>query len=207
MLAEGGEPRIELRSRHWDLLKRPILSLACRMEPGVEADLVFELLGETHWIRLNGDCAGNRPIASVEPPFAADGKWRYVAADIKSAVLRRRASLPAYFASSLTLAISPKVPRGKKLWLDDIEFAPRGWEGAWLEWEAPADESGVSGYSISVDGNPSTEPPAEIAVREPRFSVPPLRIGANVIYAHIRARDGAGNWGPTSHFAMPWFEE
>ncbi|MCX7803642.1 MAG: PDZ domain-containing protein [Planctomycetota bacterium] len=207
VLAEGGEPRIELRSRHWDLIRRPIVSLACRMEPGVEADLAFELLGEKHWIRLNGNCAGNRPIASVEPPFVADGKWHYVAADVKSAVLRRRASLPAYFASSLTLAISTKVPPGKKLWLDDIEFAPRGWEGAWLEWEPPADGSGVSGYNIAMDGAPLTEVPAEIMVREPRLSIPPLRPAGNALFVHVRARDGAGNWGPTSHFALPWFGE
>jgi hypothetical protein len=67
-------------------------------------------------------------------------------------------------------------------------------------WTAATDEtSGIDGYSILWDTTPGTIPPStKTTGAATSASSPTLTDGANY-YAHIRAVDRAGNWGPAAH--------
>jgi subtilisin family serine protease len=71
-----------------------------------------------------------------------------------------------------------------------------------LNWIAAADSlSGLAGYVATIDTNASTDPtgPLNLGANATSFT---QNIGSstNARYAHLRARDVAGNWGATRHF-------
>ena len=66
-----------------------------------------------------------------------------------------------------------------------------------IEWSAPADATGIRGYSMTVDRDPNGVPEPVVSTATTRADFPGL--GAGAWYAHVRACDGAGNWGPAGH--------
>jgi hypothetical protein len=66
-------------------------------------------------------------------------------------------------------------------------------------WTAPSDTSGVGGYGVVVDATATTVPGVVTQV-EQTLEAPNQTVGTR--YLHVRAQDGAGNWGTTSHFAF-----
>lgn len=68
-----------------------------------------------------------------------------------------------------------------------------------LYWKA-YDETSVSGYSYVLDTEPRTVPKPETNTKETSLS---LRQGTpGLSWFHLRAVDGAGNWGPPAHFLL-----
>jgi hypothetical protein len=71
-----------------------------------------------------------------------------------------------------------------------------------LNWTSAADPlSGLAGYVAAIDTNPSTNPTGALNLGANATSFT-QNIGSstNARYAHLRARDVAGNWGATRHF-------
>lgn len=67
-----------------------------------------------------------------------------------------------------------------------------------LSWTTPTDESGIKGYSYTLDGSATTTPDTILDGTGTSMSYSGLSGGT--WYFHVRAVDLAGNWGPTSHF-------
>jgi hypothetical protein len=88
-------------------------------------------------------------------------------------------------------------PQGASLWLDNITISSTKGQSATFEWRAPEEENGVTGYAFALDQNPQTMPEAKVMTKQTRQDFTQLKAGA--WYFHVRARDGAGNWGATSH--------
>jgi len=64
-----------------------------------------------------------------------------------------------------------------------------------IRWKA-TDTTGIQGYSYTLDQDPLTTPDTEpegLAVAKQFGQLKP-----GVWYFHLRAQDGAGNWGPTA---------
>jgi hypothetical protein len=57
------------------------------------------------------------------------------------------------------------------------------------------------GYSYCVDRSPSTEPPTTSKGPASSFRYTDAMTRGRY-YFHVRAVDGAGNWGPTAHYAL-----
>lgn len=75
-----------------------------------------------------------------------------------------------------------------------------------LEWEEPKELSGVAGYFVCVDENPTTIPGPQTGrwVVEPRFSCPPLSAGR--WWFHVTVQDKAGNLGrEAAHYPL-WID-
>jgi hypothetical protein len=79
-----------------------------------------------------------------------------------------------------------------------------GWSDqqvATLQWQIPADESGIDGYATIVNQIPDFDP----TVRNLEGNTTRLNITVNedgVHYFHIRAIDRAGNYGRTVHYPL-----
>lgn len=69
-----------------------------------------------------------------------------------------------------------------------------------FNWAVPVDRSGIAGYSLDLDQTPSTSPSESIETTENSRSYNNLPHG--IWYFHVRARDCAGNWGPTAHYSI-----
>jgi len=67
-------------------------------------------------------------------------------------------------------------------------------------WTEPEDPSGIAGYSYVLDREPSTLPDTTIDTTERTKSYEDLPDGT--WYFHVRAVDGAGNWGPAGHYRI-----
>ena len=70
-------------------------------------------------------------------------------------------------------------------------------------WTAAQETGGsgtIAGYSYVLDQNPATVPPEQVTSTDDTKKYDTLAPG--VWYFHIRARDGAGNWGPTRTYGM-----
>ena len=74
-----------------------------------------------------------------------------------------------------------------------------------INWSGATDAtSGVFGYSVLFDQNPTTLPPPVINAGGTAFNSAALADGNNW-YAHVRTRDVAGNWSTTARHAGPFF--
>ncbi|HHX41459.1 MAG TPA: fibronectin type III domain-containing protein, partial [Armatimonadetes bacterium] len=185
--------------------------------PRVRFDYRFETAGCNLNIVsvVNGDLqtVGFAGQNGAYPPFVQsnigriegvkqDGKWHAAEFDFGAFLRGRYPNTPRFFADYLgTWATGVRAsydnPRGASLWLDNITlYSPRATSAA-FEWQPPADPNGVLGYSYVVDQKPETLPDEKIVTREPRCHLKNLKPGAWVF--HVRACDGAGNWGPATH--------
>ena len=71
-----------------------------------------------------------------------------------------------------------------------------------LTWNAATDAlSGLAGYVVLIDTNASTDPTGALTAG-PNATSTTQALGSSTTarYAHVRARDSAGNWGQTRHF-------
>jgi len=69
-----------------------------------------------------------------------------------------------------------------------------------FNWTEPDDPSGIAGYSFVLDQTADTIPDETIDTTERTKSYTDVADG--IWYFHIRAQDGAGNWGPASHYRI-----
>ena len=65
-------------------------------------------------------------------------------------------------------------------------------------WTTPDDASGIVGYSADFDTSPATTPDAEVDTSGNGASFSGVASGD--WYFHVRAKDGAGQWGATAHY-------
>jgi hypothetical protein len=81
-------------------------------------------------------------------------------------------------------------------------------EGKWVKnseaiisWDPPKDESGIAGYASLLTADPGTNPTVQNLAAGTRFET--IRsIGDGIVYYHIRAIDGAGNYSRTVHYPI-----
>jgi hypothetical protein len=68
-----------------------------------------------------------------------------------------------------------------------------------FEWNHAADATGIAGYAHALDQNPATLP-TNLVGSEPSAAFKDLKPGS--WFFHLRARDGAGNWSPPTHYPV-----
>lgn len=69
-----------------------------------------------------------------------------------------------------------------------------------FNWTAPSDLSGIAGYSYLIDQSSLTVPDTTVDTTENSESYANLADGT--WYFHVRAKDNAGSWGSTDHYAV-----
>ena len=68
-----------------------------------------------------------------------------------------------------------------------------------FRWQA-TDTTGIAGYSYVLDQEPATIPPEKNMGSKVAMTFSDLKKG--LWFLHLRAADGAGNWGPTTHYGI-----
>ena len=124
--------------------------------------------------------------------FAGGGDgWLSAELDIAQALSRTNPSLDLH-----RIFLSVVVPTDGALLIDDYAMYSPAATQAGFRWAAPASPSGISGYSWVLDSSDATVPPEKLCGSTLQADFTGLKPGRHVF--HLRARDGAGNWGPTS---------
>jgi hypothetical protein len=96
--------------------------------------------------------------------------------------------------------LSVDLPPDGALLIDDYAMYSQAATRAGLRWAEPASPSGIAGYSWVLDASDDTVPPERILGSARQIEFTDLKPGRHVF--HLRARDGAGNWGPTSRVSF-----
>jgi hypothetical protein len=204
--------RARLRDKYWSVNDYPRFLFDYRLPPGSSLELEVDLMGAMRRISLLGPRAG-REYHGQAGPLVSDGRWHRASVDLAPACADELARMPLKYARGIYVV--GRLPEGESgaMHLDNVELARRDWVSSKFEWEMPADASGVAGFSHVYDRMPKTEPPEEIGVPARRWAgpgdlagdfAPPVSTHRGVWYFHVRAVDGAGNWGPAAHVVVDY---
>ncbi len=175
----------------------PVIAFDYCFDPGLRLDMMVYCSGGWYAIAMTGTPAGT---IGVIPGIKADGKWHHAAIDVYS-LLRRRLRDRANVIQAIIFTdrggSHNKV--GATARFDNFIIGAVGAGRAKVTWWA-TDTTGIAGFSYALDRSPSTVPPAKVMTKGLSLDLGPLDPG--IWYFHIRALDGAGNWGPAAHYAI-----
>ncbi|MGI5817865.1 MAG: hypothetical protein ACOX9R_07175 [Armatimonadota bacterium] len=132
------------------------------------------------------------PLGSL--PVSGE-RWLTAELDIAQALRRTDPSLDLH-----RIFLSIDLPPDGALLVDDYAMHSQAATRAEFRWAAPASPSGIAGYSWVLDDADDTVPPEEILGTGLHAQFADLEPGRHVF--HLRARDGAGNWGATTHLSF-----
>ncbi|MHB8996555.1 MAG: hypothetical protein ACYC63_15020 [Armatimonadota bacterium] len=128
--------------------------------------------------------------------FPVSGEeWLSAELDIAKALRRTNQSLDIH-----RIFLSVTLPPDGALLVDDYAMYSEAATRAAFRWAEPSSQSGIAGYSWVLDSSDATMPPEKLmgSARQAEFT--DLKPGRYVF--HLRACDGAGNWGPASHVSF-----
>lgn len=183
----------------FDAAKHPILSFDYRIPPGLAINLHLNYGGAWHAVRLTSPSTYYPVVGEI--PIIADDTWRHASLDITT-VLKPRATSPAMTVAYVLFADfgGHTARQDLEMYIDNFTIAARETgQNLRFEWNHAADATGIAGYAHALDQSPATEP-AQLLGVEPAAAFKDLKPGN--WFFHLRARDGAGNWSPTTHFPV-----
>jgi len=199
---ETGPPfQAYVRTSPFDAGVYRVISFDYRFDPWLRADLIVSLAtGTSFAVRLT-DSDSYYSVYGVDSDIVADGRWRHTEIPIYDIIRRNLPSIESYVVSSIVLGGSgwPGNPEGSRYHLDNFRIVGVASVATPLNvtWTA-ADASGIAGASYVVDNVPSTEPDTVAETSGTQIAVSDVPDGDTFI--HVRVVDGAGNWGPTTHY-------
>jgi hypothetical protein len=137
---------------------------------------------------FDGDAEQWTPLGTF--PISGE-EWLSAELDIAQALGRAAPSQDLH-----RIFLSVVLPPDGALLIDDYAmYSPAATQAA-FRWAEPASPSGIAGYSWVLDSSADTVPPEKILGSALQAEFTGLKPGRHVF--HLRACDGAGNWGPTS---------
>ncbi len=137
---------------------------------------------------------GSRDLWTDMKTFrAVEDGWSTAVVDIPKALARTNPSLDIH---RIFLGIDTPGPDAAVI-VDDWAMYSQVADSATLRWAEPADPSGVRGYSWVLDSADDTVPPETISGADRQADFGNLAPGHYCF--HVRACDGAGNWGAPAH--------
>jgi len=149
-------------------------------------------------VALNGASDGLLLLGRAEQ-IVADGQWHTAVVPVAQWFSQSN-KFPVPFVVDDIGFGAPVGQPGQTVQIDNlIVCRPATGTFARLEWKA-FDETGVQGYSYAIDRERTTQPEAKVMTTEISLALPEVPRG--LAYFHIRALDGAGNWGPAVHFLL-----
>lgn len=176
-----------------------VISFSYKVPANVKLDLVVRMAAGTEYaVSFTDNPTG--ALARI-PNVRADNTWRHVSFELEPIVRRRQAR------GSLDVALlywtdrnTMDNPKGATAWFDNFVIGTVGTRAPVLRWKA-TDTTGIAGYSYALDQQPGTVPPEEVAATSQSYRHEGT-LDKGRWYFHLRAVDGAGNWGPTTHYAL-----
>ncbi|HPD16981.1 MAG TPA: hypothetical protein PLE19_18690 [Planctomycetota bacterium] len=183
----------------FDAAKHPILSFDYRIPPGLAINLHLHNASGWHAIKLTSPSTYYPVVGEV--PIISDDKWHHAEIDILQFLKPATpgASCPIRYVLFADFGGHTARP-GLRMYLDNFTIAEReSGQNLRFEWNAAADATGIAGYAYALDQAPATQP-ANLAGPAATAAFQGLKPGN--WFFHLRACDGAGNWGPVTHFPV-----
>lgn len=196
---EGGTMGAIACGQPFSLDNYPVVTFDYCLDPGVKLDMIVHMTnGNEYALAFTDNPSG--AVGSI-PGGRADGQWRRAIVDLAQ-FIRQRQQQGAMDVAYVAFTDRNKLenPVGARAWFDNFIIGKIGSQAPVFRWKA-TDTTGISGYSWVFDRVSTTQAPATNMgqVQSLRVTDPMAR---GRWYLHVRACDGAGNWGPTAHYAI-----
>jgi hypothetical protein len=199
----GSTFNVDLGVPAFALGRYPRLAFDYRVDAYAQCDFMFRFLGQQWTLGFtDGDEAGGMLMGNIEG-VVRDNAWHHAEVDLAG---MRPKSFRRMLGQGGNITevgfgdwVYPSNAPGAQVALDHVALIPVVGTVAGpllLAWTAH-DPAGIKGYSYTWDSAPATKPDTTAETAESKASFTTLPAGEAIF--HIRACDGAGNWGPTTH--------
>jgi len=194
---KGGHMQAFVCTKPYAADKYPVIAFDYRIPSQTKLDLMVQISGEWHAVAFT-----DAPSGSIGrfAGIAADDKWHHASIDLVP-LLRKQQRRGSLVVQQIIFSDRNRMdnPAGAVAHFDNFIIGRVGSRAPALSWSA-TDTTGIVGYSYSWDQYGDTEPDEVAETNEQKTALPAL--GKGIWYFHIRAQDGAGNWGPTAHYGL-----
>lgn len=193
----GGHMQACISRTAYDCEKYPVVSFDYRLPAETKLALSAYFHGKWYAITLN-DAATD--VVGRVPGIIADDKWRHASVDL-TPLLRRQEPNGSLVVDYLIIGDRNTMDNaaGACAWFDNLSIGMVGKYPPVLRWRA-TDTTGVKGFSYVLDQDASTVPDETSEGTEVAKSFDAMKAG--LWWFHIRAQDGAGNWGPPTTYEL-----
>ena len=195
----GGRFGAKIRKKPFDAGKYRLVSFDYLLPPRLRVDFAVYVNGDWKNVRFTDT---DNPLGEIGEigDVRADGQWHSAEVNLYELLTADDPDASSYSVGHFVLGDwgSTGNPEGATYYIDNFRIVPvigaAGDEPLPIEC---GDYSGIKGYSWTVDTKPTTEPDRTVDGTLTRKAL--AAAGADDVWVHVRAVDGAGNWGDTSH--------
>jgi hypothetical protein len=193
----GGHMQATVTRTAYDVEKYPVVSFDYKIPAATK--LAFSVFVRDKWYAITLNDAATDVIGRV-PGIVADDKWRHASVDLMPLLRRQQANGPL-LVENIVIGDRNTMDNaaGANAWFDNFVIGQVGKYPPVLRWRA-TDTTGIKAFSYVLDQNAATVPDETSEGMEVAKSFDAMNGG--VWWFHIRAQDGAGNWGPATTYAV-----
>ena len=175
----------------------PILSFDYCLKQGVKVDLMLQIAGEFYIIKLSAPDAQHKVIGRISG-FSADYRWHTAWIDLRPMLRKALPKRKDVVVEAVAFGDFGENHNARRSFyrIDNFTIAGAGASQAEFRWHS-SDFTGIKAYRAIVDHMPETEPASAPAANVTRLA---KSLMPGMWYLHVKAQDGAGNWGPTAHY-------
>jgi hypothetical protein len=191
---EGSAFAVTAYPRDFDASKWNVVSFSYRIPDKANLAMRVRLSDGRAWnIRLRGE---SNDSLGVVPGIKADNTWRQVTFDLLT-FLRRDQKINLAEIKGIDFHDPLKKTPANVVWeIDNFSLSQAMPGAAKLRWQG-LDFSGARKYRVAWDQQPNAMPAEETTETSRTLE------GANgTWFLHVQAEDGAGNWGPVTHYPV-----
>lgn len=174
-----------------------VVAFDYKVAPGVKIDFAAYMDGRWWPIGFtDGGSGAIGQVAGVKP----DDQWHHASFDLGRLLRGQKRNGPLNVDYlSISDRNSMDNAQGAVAHFDNFIIGSVGTKAPLMRWKA-TDTTGIAGYSFTVDASPQPEVDQTsegLAVAKQFGELDP-----GVWFFHVRAQDGAGNWGPVATYAF-----
>lgn len=193
----GGHMQATVTRASYDAEKYPVVSFDYRIPAATK--LAFSIYMRGKWFAVTLNDAATDVIGRV-PGVVADDTWRHASVDLMPLLRRQQADGPL-IVEALVIGDRNTMDNaaGATAWFDNFVIGQVGKYPPVIRWRS-TDTTGIKAFSYALDQDAATVPPETGMGTEVAKAFDAINPG--LWWFHIRAQDGAGNWGPTTTYAV-----
>lgn len=193
----GGNMQATVWNQPYPVERYPIIAFDYRIPAETRLVLNFLVSGQWYAVMLNDAAPG---VVGSVAGIVADNRWRHAQFDLLP-ILRRQVQQGTLVVDQVVIGDREPIttPAGAVARFDNFIIGQIGRYPPVVRWRA-TDTTGIQGYSYSLDRNPGTVPDEVSEGTEVAKTFDNLEPG--IWYLHLRAEDGAGNWGAPATYAL-----
>lgn len=185
-----------IRKTPYSAATYPFVSFEYKFGSESRIQLLCLVGGQWRAVQLTGP-SRRYPVVSVVPNIHQDGAWHVAFINLFDLLRRSFPGVPNLVIESLSLG---EEGTSGDYFIDNFAIFGPGKSAPQLKW-TDFDPTGIQGFSYQIDQNSGAMPDTTSEGNDREKTLPALVPG--MWYFHIRAQDGAGNWGAPMHY--PYF--